>query len=100
MLDAEERTRVQRKRRAVDRDLATLAYAFHRRMLSAVLECAPAGVLLGRDGRGCPVVTGTPVETSLSHAEGLVAIAVSRTGDRKGTRLNSRHYCASRMQSS
>src|SRR3546814_11722753 len=49
-------------------------------MLSAVLECAPAGVLLGRDGRGCPVVTGTPVETSLSHAEGLVAIAVSRTG--------------------
>src|SRR3546814_7521594 len=49
-------------------------------MLSAVLECAPAGVLLGRDGRGCPIVTGTPVETSLSHAEGLVAIAVSRTG--------------------
>src|SRR3546814_19317071 len=80
MLDAEERARVQRKRRAVDRDLATLAYAFHRLMLSAVLECAPAGVLLGRDGRGCPIVTGTPVETSLSHAEGLVAIAVSRPG--------------------
>src|SRR3546814_1834759 len=38
MLDAEERTRVQRKRRAVDRDLATLAYAFHRLMLSARSE--------------------------------------------------------------
>src|SRR3546814_15671096 len=80
VLDAGERARVQRKRRAVDRDLATLAYAFHRLVLSAVLECAPTDVPLGRDGRGCPVVAGIPVETSLSHAEGLVAVAVSRTG--------------------
>src|SRR3546814_15236531 len=80
MLDAEERTRVQRKRRAVDRELATLAYAFHRLVLSAVLECAPAGVLLGRAGRGCPVVPGPPVEPSVSHAAALVPTAVSRTG--------------------
>src|SRR5690606_17107098 len=68
------------RRRPVDRDLATLAYAFHRLLLSAVLECAPADVPLGRDGRGGPVVAGVPVLTSLSHAEGLVAIAASRTG--------------------
>src|SRR3546814_13003035 len=51
MLDAEERARVQRKRRAVDRDLATRAYAFHRLILSAVLACAPPDSAARRAGK-------------------------------------------------
>lgn len=80
LLDPEERGRVLRKQRPEDRELTVLAYAFHRLLLSAVLECAPGDVPLGRDGRGCPVVAGRRLATSLSHAEGLVAIAVSSTG--------------------
>ncbi|MDN5780842.1 MAG: 4'-phosphopantetheinyl transferase superfamily protein [Luteimonas sp.] len=80
MLDASERGRVQRKRRPGDRALTTLAYACHRLLLSTVLECAPPEVPLGRDARGCPVVASGGFHTSLSHAEGLVAIAVSSQG--------------------
>jgi 4'-phosphopantetheinyl transferase len=80
LLDAGERDRVQRKRRPEDRALTTLAYVCHRLLLSAVLECAPREVGLGRDGRGCPIVAGDRLMTSLSHAEGLVAIAVSSGG--------------------
>ena len=80
LLDARERERVLRKRRPDDRELTTLAYAFHRLLLSAVLECPPGEVPLGRDARGCPVVAGDRLLTSLSHADGLVAIAVSSAG--------------------
>ncbi|WP_417473041.1 4'-phosphopantetheinyl transferase family protein [Luteimonas mephitis] len=80
LLDAGERERVLSKRRPDDRKLTALAYACHRLLLSAVLECAPWEVPLGRDARGCPVVAGDRLLTSLSHAEGLVAIAVSPQG--------------------
>jgi 4'-phosphopantetheinyl transferase len=80
LLDVDERERVLRKRRPDDRALTTLAYACHRLLLSAVLECTPGEVPLGRDARGCPIVAGDRLLTSLSHADGLVAIAVSSAG--------------------
>jgi 4'-phosphopantetheinyl transferase len=80
LLDPGERERVLRKRRPDDRALTTLAYACHRLLLGAVLECAPGKVPLCRDARGCPVVAGDRFLTSLSHADGLVAIAVSSAG--------------------
>src|SRR3546814_18395198 len=43
VLDAEERERVQRKRRAVVPHLATQAHAFHRRMLLGVVAWEAAG---------------------------------------------------------
>lgn len=77
LLAGDERERVQRKRRLRDREITGLAYAFHRLLLSAVLECAPDEVPLGRDKLGCPRLHGETILTSLSHAEGLVALAVS-----------------------
>src|SRR3546814_20990242 len=47
MLDAEERPRVQRKRRAVDRDLATLAYAFQTRKSVGAGKSVYIQVILG-----------------------------------------------------
>lgn len=47
---------------------------------SAVLGCPPGEVSLGRDTLGCPRLADDRVRTSLSHADGLVAIAVSCVG--------------------
>lgn len=80
LLAVEERERVQRKQRLRDRETTTLAYACHRLLLSAVLECAPGDVPLGRDALGCPTLRGETVRTSLSHADGLIAFAVSCNG--------------------
>lgn len=77
LLDQAERARVQRRHRARDRELATLAYAFHRLLLARVLECPPAAVPLRRDALGCPRLDAGGAHTSLSHADGLVALAVS-----------------------
>lgn len=80
LLSAEESDRVQRKRRTSDRETTALAYACHRMLLSAVLECTPGDVPLGRDALGCPTLRGETVRTSLSHADGLIALAVSCNG--------------------
>lgn len=80
LLSAEERGRVQRKRRERDRDTTALAYACHRLLLSGVLGCPPGEVPLGRDALGCPTLRGETIRTSLSHAEGLIALAVSGSG--------------------
>lgn len=80
LLDDRERGRVERKRLAGDRALTALAYACHRLLLSRILGCEPAAVPLDRDPRGCPVLADGALLTSLSHAEGLVAIAVSAAG--------------------
>ncbi len=80
LLDEAERERVRRRRREGDRDIATLAYACHRLLLARLLDCAPGAVPLRRDALGCPRLAGVPAHTSLSHAEGLVALAVSRAG--------------------
>lgn len=80
LLSAEERGRVQRKRREHDRETTALAYACHRLLLSQVLGCRPGEVPLGRDGLGCPTLHGESIRTSLSHADGLIALAVAGSG--------------------
>lgn len=80
LLDAQERGRVARKRRAGDRELTTLAYACHRLLLAAVLDRPPERVPLRRDAQGCPRLDGDVAWTSLSHADGLIALAVSGGG--------------------
>lgn len=80
LLSAEERARVQRKRRDRDRETTALAYACHRLLLSRVLGCPPDEVPLGRDRLGCPILDGGTIRTSLSHADGLIALAVAGSG--------------------
>lgn len=80
LLDARERERVGRKRRSSDRDLCALAYACHRLLLASVLDRPPQFVPLRRDEHGCPRLDGDVAWTSLSHSDGLIALAVSGVG--------------------
>lgn len=80
LLDTAEAARVRRRRLMADRDLLTQAYAWHRLLLAAVLGCDPAAVPLFRDARGCPRLAESPFHTSLSHADGCVALAASVIG--------------------
>ncbi len=80
IMGAAERSRVERKRRREDRENTAFAYACHRVLLSAALGCPPAEVPLMRDGLGCPRLDDGSAHTSLSHADGLVAIAISMAG--------------------
>lgn len=80
MLDAAERERVARKRRQRDGDDLALAYGLHRLVLGHVMACEARAVPLARDARGRPCVQGEAVQTSLSHADGAVAVAVARRG--------------------
>ncbi|MGH8077978.1 MAG: 4'-phosphopantetheinyl transferase family protein [Lysobacter sp.] len=54
-----------------------LAYALHRLLLSRALSRDPMDVPLERNELGCPRVRGHDVCTSLSHADGLIALAVA-----------------------
>src|SRR5690606_37840893 len=80
LLDDRERGRVERKRLAGDRALTALAYACHRLLLSRVLGGEPSAWPLDRAARGRPGRAGGGLLTSLSHADGLVATAVSAAG--------------------
>jgi 4'-phosphopantetheinyl transferase len=80
LLDAAERERVARKRRARDGEELALAYGLHRLVLGRVLGCDARAVALGRDALGRPCLPGDTLHTSLSHAEGAVAIAVGPGG--------------------
>lgn len=80
LLSASEAERVQRRRIATDRDALALAYALHRLLLGKVLGRDPTEVPLDRDERGCPRLAGGIAYTSLSHADGLVALAVTTSG--------------------
>ena len=80
LLSAAEAERVQRRRQAADRDALALAYALHRLVLGKVLDREPSDVSLHRDERGCPRLAGDMAYTSLSHADGLIAIAVTVAG--------------------
>lgn len=80
LLDAAEQARVQRRRIAADRGALTIAYALHRLLLGAALGMDATDVLLGRDARGCPRLADGTAHTSLSHADGYVALAVSLDG--------------------
>lgn len=80
LLDVAELARAQRRRFAHDRDMLVLAYAFHRLLLAAVTGQEATDVPLYRDERGCPRLRDGLVHTSLSHADGFVALAVSSVG--------------------
>ena len=80
LLDDAEQARVHRKHRPGDRDELALAYALHRLVLGSVLGEDPAAVVLGRDAAGRPCLPGDALHTSLSHADGFVAVAISGQG--------------------
>lgn len=80
MLSASEAARVQRRRSTADRDALALAYALHRLLLGQFLGLDPINVPLERDERGCPRLAGGIAYTSLSHADGLIAVAVTTSG--------------------
>jgi 4'-phosphopantetheinyl transferase len=75
-----ERARVLRRRDGAGRDALALAYALHRMLLGAALGLDPAAVPLERDRNGCPRLLGGLAQTSLSHADGAIAFAVTRAG--------------------
>lgn len=80
LLDAAERRRVLGRRASAGRDQLALGYGLHRLLLGRVLGCNPADVPIGRDAAGCPRLSGSLLSTSLSHADGVVALAVTATG--------------------
>lgn len=80
LLDETERGRVRRMYFERDRDERTLAYALHRLTLARVLACDPAEVTLRRDPAGRPCLPDDALYTSLSHAGGAAAIAISVRG--------------------
>ena len=80
LLDAAENLRMQRKRKQGDREVLAVAYALHRLLLGQALGMDPMAVPLWRDALGCPRVGDNLVHTSLSHADGRIALAVSRVG--------------------
>lgn len=80
LLDAAERRRVLGRRASAGRDQLALGYGLHRLLLGRVLGCNPADVPIGRDAAGCPRLSGSLLSTSLSHADGVVALAVTTTG--------------------
>lgn len=80
ILDARERERVLRQRRPDDRNSLTLAYALHRLLLSRITDVPVRHVPLARDAQGRPVLERMLFDTSLSHADGYVAVAVSAGG--------------------
>jgi 4'-phosphopantetheinyl transferase len=80
LLDAAECQRVARRRTQAQRDELALAYALHRLFLAGFLHCSAGRVPIGRDQAGCPRLSGLALATSLSHADGCVALAVSSRG--------------------
>ena len=80
LLDDAERGRVGRKQRPGDRDELALTYALHRLVLGRALRTEPGLVPLRRDAAGRPCLPDDELHTSLSHADGVVAVVVSRHG--------------------
>lgn len=80
LLSAGESERVRRRLIAADRDALALAYALHRLLLGTVFDRDPVQVPLDRDARGCPRLADGLGYTSLSHADGLIAVAVTTAG--------------------
>jgi 4'-phosphopantetheinyl transferase len=80
LLDDAEHARVQRKQRARDREELALGYGLHRLVLARLLQRDPAQVALGRDTLGRPCLPDDELHTSLSHADGAVAVAVGHGG--------------------
>ena len=80
IIDAREQERALRQHQERHRNGLALAYALHRLFLARALQMPVEQVPLARDARGRPVLKGMAADTSLSHAEGHVAVAVSLHG--------------------
>jgi len=80
MLSEKEAERVRRRHNETHRDVLVLAYALHRLLLGNMLGLDPKWVPLDRDAQGCPRVAGGFVCTSLSHADDLIAVAMTASG--------------------
>ncbi len=80
LLDGADIARAQRQRNVHDREDLTLAYALHRLLLGARMGVDAVAVPLVRDALGCPRLKDAPFHTSLSHAAGWVAVAVTGSG--------------------
>ncbi|MFS8136554.1 MAG: 4'-phosphopantetheinyl transferase family protein [Thermomonas sp.] len=79
-LQPSERLRVERQRFLQHRRERTLAYVLHRLFLAECLGCEPEAVPLRRDDLGCPCVDVPDIRTSLSHANGAIAMAMACGG--------------------
>ncbi|RZA19863.1 MAG: 4'-phosphopantetheinyl transferase superfamily protein [Lysobacteraceae bacterium] len=80
LLDDNERARVVRRRNPVHARELAFAYAMHRVVLAELLEVPLVQLRVERDAKGCPRLPGDRVRTSLSHADGVVAVAVAASG--------------------
>jgi 4'-phosphopantetheinyl transferase len=84
LLDADERRRALAHRRDEDRDRFIVAHGLRRVVLGEILGCRPEDVAFAARPGGRPRVVrpaGIDVRTSLSHAGGMVALAVSIGSD-------------------
>ncbi len=83
VLDEAERAQCRLFRRPSDRLAYAAAHALLRRALGASLELSAAALHFSRDQMGKPFLrtpTPGPIDFSLSHTEGMVAVAISHTG--------------------
>ncbi len=83
LLDASERDRVGQRRFASDREALALSYALHRLFVASATDQSPAAVRIDRDAEGRPRLVGPvgrALQTSLSHADGVAAFALSACG--------------------
>jgi len=78
LLDAGENSRAARFRFEHDRATYTVAHAVWRIALAICLDVAPTEVPLIAAPAGQPILPGTGLSTSLSHASDWVAVAVCR----------------------
>lgn len=83
LLDEGERARCQRFRREKDRLAYAAAHALLRRTLSQTLALPPTSLMIARGTTGKPFLAmpeESGIDFSLSHTEGMVAVALSKAG--------------------
>lgn len=80
LLDREQTGRVQRQRIGWRREELQLCYALQRLALGHVLGLDPAALVLSRTEHGKPLLAVGSWQTSLSHTDGYLALAVTAGG--------------------
>ena len=80
LLDPEQAARVQRQRIGWRRDELQLCYALQRLSLGHVLGLDPVSLELTRSAQGKPLLGAGRWQTSLSHTDGYMALAVTADG--------------------
>jgi 4'-phosphopantetheinyl transferase len=80
LLDRQQAARVQRQRIGWRREELQLCYALQRLALGHVLGLDPAALGLSRSDQGQPLLAMGNWQTSLSHTDGYMALAVTAAG--------------------